>query len=81
MNKLSKKNVEDIQNLEGKRVLVRCDFNVPLDENRKITDNSRIVKALDTIKYLLKNNAKIILCSHLKVFQVHLLQVLMKTLL
>ena len=65
MNKLSKKNVEDIQNLEGKRVLVRCDFNVPLDENRKITDNSRIVKALDTIKYLLKNNAKIILCSHL----------------
>ena len=65
MNKLSKKNVEDIQNLEGKRVLVRCDFNVPLDENRNITDNSRIVKALDTIKYLLKNNAKLILCSHL----------------
>ena len=65
MNKLSKKNVEDIKDLEGKKVLVRCDFNVPLDENRNITDNSRIVKALDTIKYLLKNNAKVILCSHL----------------
>ena len=65
MNKLSKKNVEDIKDLEGKKVLVRCDFNVPLDENRNITDNSRIVKALDTIKYLLKNNAKLILCSHL----------------
>ena len=50
MNKLSKKNIEDIQELEGKKVLVRCDFNVPLDENRNITDNSRIVKALDTVK-------------------------------
>ena len=65
MNKLSKKNIEDIQELEGKKVLVRCDFNVPLDENRNITDNSRIVKALDTVKYLLKHNAKVILCSHL----------------
>lgn len=62
---LSKKSIVDIEKLEGKKVLVRCDFNVPLDENRNITDNSRIVKALDTIKYLLKNNARIILCSHL----------------
>lgn len=65
MKKMNKKNVEDIEELKGKKVLVRCDFNVPLDAEKNITDNSRIVKALDTIKYLLKNEAKIILCSHL----------------
>ena len=52
-------------NLEGKKVLVRCDFNVPLDENFNITDNRRIVGALPTIKYLLEKNCKVILCSHL----------------
>ena len=61
---MSKKTVKDID-LKGKKVLVRCDFNVPLDENRNITDNTRIVAALPTIKYLLENNCSIILCSHL----------------
>ena len=59
-----KKTIRDID-VKNKKVLVRCDFNVPYDENRKITDNRRIVAALPTIKYLLENNAKIILCSHL----------------
>ena len=61
---MSKKTVRDID-VQGKKVLVRCDFNVPMDENKNITDNRRIVAALDTIKYLLENNSKIILCSHL----------------
>ncbi len=61
---LNKKSVEDIQ-VNGKRVLVRCDFNVPLDENRNITDETRIDGALPTIKYLIDNGAKVILCSHM----------------
>ena len=61
---MNKKTIKDID-LKGKKVLVRCDFNVPYDENRKITDNRRIVAALPTIKYLLENNCKVILCSHL----------------
>ena len=61
---MNKKTVRDID-VNGKRVLVRCDFNVPYDENRVITDNRRIVAALPTIKYLLDNNGKVILCSHL----------------
>ena len=61
---MNKKTVRDID-LKGKKVLVRCDFNVPLDEEKNITDNRRIVGALPTIKYLLENNCKIILCSHL----------------
>ena len=61
---LNKKTVEDIE-VKGKRVLVRCDFNVPLDENRNITDDTRIVGALPTIKYLIDNGAKVILCSHM----------------
>ena len=61
---LNKKSVEDI-NVTGKRVLVRCDFNVPLDENRNITDETRIDGAMPTIKYLIDNGAKVILCSHL----------------
>lgn len=61
---MNKKTVRDID-LKGKKVIVRCDFNVPLDENKNITDNRRIVGALDTIKYLLEQNAKIILMSHL----------------
>ena len=61
---MSKKTIKDID-LKGKKVLVRCDFNVPMDEERNITDNTRIVAALPTIKYLLENNCAIILCSHL----------------
>ena len=61
---MDKKTVKDID-LKGKRVFVRCDFNVPMDENKNITDNTRIVAALPTIKYLLEQNCKIILASHL----------------
>ena len=61
---MNKKTVKDID-LKEKRVLVRCDFNVPMDENQNITDNRRIVSALPTIKYLLEQNCKIVLCSHL----------------
>ena len=60
---LSKKNVEDLQ-VAGQRVLVRCDFNVPMKEG-VITNDNRIVAALPTIQYLLDNNAKVILCSHM----------------
>ena len=56
---MNKKTVRDID-IKGKKVLVRCDFNVPYDENRKITDNRRIVAALPTIKYLLENDCKVI---------------------
>ena len=61
---MNKKTVEDI-NVQNKKVLVICYFNVPQDENGKITDNRRIVSALPTIKYLIENGAKVILCSHL----------------
>ena len=61
---MNKKTVRDID-LKNKKVLVRCDFNVPMDENRNITDNRRIVAALPTIQYLLEQNCKIILMSHL----------------
>ena len=60
----NKKSVEDID-VSGKKVIVRCDFNVPQDENGAITDDKRIVAALPTIKYLLEHNAAVILCSHL----------------
>ena len=61
---MNKKTVKDID-LKGKKVFVRCDFNVPMDENRNITDNTRIVAALPTIKYLLEQDCKLILASHL----------------
>ena len=61
---MNKKTVRDID-VNGKKVLVRCDFNVPQLEDGTITDNRRIVAALETINYLLDNNAKVIICSHL----------------
>ena len=63
MNVLNKKSVEDID-VKGKKVLVRCDFNVKM-ENGVITSDKRIVASLPTIKYLLEKGAKLILCSHL----------------
>ena len=61
---MNKKTVKDID-LKGKKVFLRCDFNVPMDENQNITDNTRIKAALPTIKYLLEQKCKIILASHL----------------
>lgn len=61
---MNKKSIKDI-NIEGKKVLVRCDFNVPMDENGRITDETRLVASIPTIKYLMDKGAKVILCSHL----------------
>jgi triosephosphate isomerase len=61
---MNKKTFKDIE-VTGKRVLLRVDFNVPMDDNLDIIDDNRIVAALPTIHYLLNNKAKVIVCSHL----------------
>ena len=59
-----KKTIEQID-VKNKRVLLRVDFNVPLDDEGNITDDTRILAEMDTIKYLLNKGAKLIICSHL----------------
>ncbi len=61
---MAKKTVEDVV-VKDKRVLVRVDYNVPLDENHEVSDDKRIVASLPTVNYLIEHGAKIILCSHL----------------
>ena len=61
---MNKKTIRDVD-VKGKRVLLRVDYNVPLDEAMKITDDTRIQKSLPTIRYLIENGAKVILMSHL----------------
>ena len=60
---MNKKTVKDVD-VKGKKVLVRCDFNVPMKDG-VITDENRIVGALPTIKYLMEQGAKVVLCSHM----------------
>ena len=64
MNFLNRKTVEDIE-VAGKRVLVRCDYNVPFDDKGNITDTKRIDESIKTLRYLIDYNAKVIICSHM----------------
>jgi phosphoglycerate kinase len=60
-----KKSIKDLENIKGKRALVRVDVNVPLDENKNVTDDTRIQAILPTVNFLKEKGAKIILMAHL----------------
>ena len=60
-----KRSIRDLLNLEGKRVLLRADFNLPMDNVGRITDTTRLINELPTIRFLIKKGAKVIICSHL----------------
>ncbi len=60
-----KRTIRDLKNIQGKTILLRCDFNVPLSNQGDILDDNRIVQAIPTISYLLQNGARVIVCSHL----------------
>lgn len=64
MGMLNKKTIKDLE-IRGKKILVRCDFNVPIDEKGNITDDTRIKAAVPTIEYILNNGGSVILMSHL----------------
>ena len=65
MNFLNRKTVEDID-VTGKRVLVRCDYNVPFDSEGNITDTKRIDESIKTLRYLIDHNAKVIIWGKCK---------------
>ncbi len=60
-----KRTIKDLVNLKGKVVLLRVDFNVPIDKSGRILDSTRIVEALPTIRYLIEHEAKVVVMSHL----------------
>ncbi len=60
-----RRTIRDLKNIQGKRILLRCDFNVPLNKYGDIQDDTRIVAEIPTIKYLNEKGAKLIVCSHL----------------
>ena len=60
-----KKSIKDLGDIKGKRALVRVDINVPLDENKNVTDDTRIQAILPTVKFLTEKGAKVILMAHL----------------
>ena len=69
-----KRTIKDLVGLKGKVVLLRVDFNVPMDETGRILDETRIVNAIPTIKYLIEQKARVVVLSHLgrpKGFEIH----------
>ena len=60
-----KRSIRDLVNIEGKKIFLRTDFNVPMDNVGRITDTTRIIAELPTIRFLVERGAKVIVCSHL----------------